>query len=305
MTIVAQERFPAMGNTADVTVVGDAHLIETAKSLLQQLEQLWSRFISTSEISQLNNAAGGVLRVSHHTITLIKYLVGAHNSTGGAFDPTLLPVLIDIGYGTSLSNHQHQSKIHNEINWNVPLSDIQINESTQQVQLPVGLTLDPGGLGKGLAADIVATELISRGAQGACVSVGGDIRCIGTSPQGDHWTIPITTPTANTFENAASFKQGGIATSWVKAKTWQSPTGVQHHILNPTTKLPLTSADSNLVQTTVIANETVWAEIYATALLVKGSQNMFPVIDSIGVAAQAIDQSGNVLESKHWKEFSQ
>jgi thiamine biosynthesis lipoprotein len=137
------------------------------------------------------------------------------------------------------------------------------------------------------------------------VSVGGDIRCIGTSPQGDHWTIPITTPSANTPANAASFKQGGIATSWVKAKTWQSPTGVQHHILNPFTKLPLSFSDSNLVQTTVIAHESVWAEIYATALLVKGSQNMFPVIDSIGVAAQAIDQSGKVLESKHWKEFSQ
>ena len=78
MTTVAQERFPVMGNTADVTVVGDARLLEVAKSQLQKLEQLWSRFISTSEISQLNNADGNVTTVSPHTITLINYLVGAH-----------------------------------------------------------------------------------------------------------------------------------------------------------------------------------------------------------------------------------
>jgi thiamine biosynthesis lipoprotein ApbE len=58
------------------------------------------------------------------------------------------------------------------------------------------------------------------------------------------------------------------------------------------------------VQTTVIANEAVWAEIYATALLVSGSETMFPIIDSLGVAAQVIEHSGKVLVSKHWKEFS-
>ena len=305
MTTVAQERFPVMGNTADVTVVGDVRLIDTAKAQLQKLEQLWSRFISTSEISQLNNADGSVITVSPHTITLINYLVGAHTSTRGAFDPTLMPMLIDLGYGTSLTNHQHRSTLTTEMKWNIPLSDIRVNESTRQVQLPKGLTLDPGGLGKGLAADIVATDLIARGAEGVCISIGGDMRCIGTSPQGEFWAIPISAPDANTSIKPASFRQGGIATSWVKAKTWLSPDGAQHHVLHPTTKLPLTSNDSNLVQATVLASEAVWAEIYATALLVNGSQHMFPVIDSLGIAALAIDHHGNVLESKHWKEFSQ
>ena len=179
MPTVTQSVFPAMGNTADVTVIGSDHLNEFARSLLQQLEQLWSRFIPTSEISQLNNAAGKATRVSPHTIQLIKYLIGAYESTHGAFDPTLLPVLINIGYGTSLSHPERQSILHNVSSWNIPLSEIRIDEEMQQVQLPAGLTLDPGALGKGLAADILATELMGRGATGACVSIGGDIRCIG------------------------------------------------------------------------------------------------------------------------------
>lgn len=304
MPTVTQSVFPVMGNTADVTVVGGDHLIEFAHALLNQLEQLWSRFISTSEISQLNNAAGKAATVSPHTIQLVKYLVGAYESTNGAFDPTMLPVLINIGYGSSLSHPERQSILHNESSWTIPLSEIRIDEERQQVQLPAGLTLDPGGLGKGLAADIVAAELMDRGAAGACVSIGGDIRCVGKSPHGDFWTIPIETPFATSETETISFTQGGIATSWLHAKTWATPAGVQHHILNPKTRLPLANADSNLVQTTVIANEAVWAEIYATALLVSGSEIMFPVIDSFGVAAQAIERSGKVLVSKHWKEFS-
>jgi len=304
MPTVTQSIFPVMGNTADLTVVGSDHLIEYAHSYLQQLEQLWSRFIPTSEISQLNNAAGKATKVSPHTIQLIRYLIGAYESTNGAFDPTLLPVLINIGYGSSLSHPERQSLLHNESNWGIPLSEIRIDEEKQQVQLPAGLTLDPGGLGKGLAADILATELIDRGAAGACVSIGGDIRCIGQSPHGEFWSIPIETPFATSETETVSFAQGGIATSWLHAKTWATPAGVQHHILNPKTRLPLTSADSSLVQTTVIANEAVWAEIYATALLVSGSEIIFPIIDRLGVAAQVIDHSGRVLVSKHWKEFS-
>jgi len=304
MLPVTQSVFPVMGNTADVTVIGCDHLIEFASSRLHQLERLWSRFISTSEISLLNNAAGSATTVSDDTVKLVKYLVSAYETTNGAFDPTLLPVLINIGYGSSLSHPERQSLLHNESNWGIPLSEIRIDEEMQQVQLPAGLTLDPGGLGKGLAADILATELIDRGAAGACVSIGGDIRCIGQSPHGEFWTIPIETPFATSETETVSFAQGGIATSWLHAKTWETPAGVQHHILNPKTRLPLTRADSNLVQTTVITNEAVWAEIYATALLVSGSEIIFPIIDSFGVAAQVIEHSGQVLVSKHWKEFS-
>ena len=50
-----------MGNTARVIVVADSeneliHLIGVAQARLTQLETRWSRFISTSEVSQLNTA---------------------------------------------------------------------------------------------------------------------------------------------------------------------------------------------------------------------------------------------------------
>ena len=57
--------------------------------------------------------------------------------------------------------------------------------------LPAGIRFDPGGIGKGLAADIVTEELIAAGAAGALVSVGGDVRVRGESPGGTAWDLAI------------------------------------------------------------------------------------------------------------------
>jgi thiamine biosynthesis lipoprotein len=48
--------------------------------------------------------------------------------------------------------------------------------------VPVGVTLDPGGIGKGLAADLTACLLTDSGACGALVNLGGDLRAVGRPP---------------------------------------------------------------------------------------------------------------------------
>ena len=46
------------------------------------------------------------------------------------------------------------------------------------------VTLDSGGIGKGLAADLVAESIVAAGAKGALVDLGGDIRAIGVDQHG-------------------------------------------------------------------------------------------------------------------------
>src|SRR4029078_51858 len=52
----------------------------------------------------------------------------------------------------------------------------------EAVRLPAGTGFDPGGIGKGLAADIVVDEIRADGADGVCVNPGGDVRVDGPSP---------------------------------------------------------------------------------------------------------------------------
>ena len=68
---VLTERFAVMGTTAEVTTVGGApSLLTVARTRLQGLELRWSRFLPTSEVSELNRAHGEACRVSGETFTL-------------------------------------------------------------------------------------------------------------------------------------------------------------------------------------------------------------------------------------------
>jgi thiamine biosynthesis lipoprotein len=298
------DSFPCMGNTANIVVIGEQHLLHTARSRLADLENKWSRFIDTSEISLINNADGKEMYVSADTVALVRYLVDAQSRTHGLFDPSLLPALIGLGYGVSRTDSSMKSEIAPNAQWAIPLGETRIDQASGAVRLPSGATLDPGGLGKGLAADIVAGELISFGAAGVCVSIGGDMRIAGESELNGGWSVAVESP----FDESADLatlvlNSGGIATSSTRGKRWVGPLGEMHHVLNPITATPLTEFVGQLVQSTVLASEAVWAEVFATALLVGGLEQGMPLIDQLGMAAMAVTVDGDIIESSTWKEF--
>jgi thiamine biosynthesis lipoprotein len=293
-----------MGNTANIVVIGDQQLLHQARVRLVDLENKWSRFIDTSEISLINNSDGKEMYVSADTVTLVRYLVDAQSRTHGLFDPSLLPALIGLGYGASRLDNSMKSDIAPNAQWAIPLSETRIDSASGAVRLPSGATLDPGGLGKGLAADIVATELISLGASGVCVSIGGDMRIAGESEGNGGWSVAVESPFDESNDlTTLVLKSGGIATSSTRGKRWVGPLGEMHHVLNPSTSTPLSESPGQLVQSTVLASEAVWAEVFATALLVGGLEQGMPLIDQLGMAAMAVTVDGDIIESSTWKEY--
>jgi thiamine biosynthesis lipoprotein len=197
-----------------------------------------------------------------------------------------------------------KSDIAPNAQWAIPLDETRVDAASGAVRLPSGATLDPGGLGKGLAADMVATELITLGATGACVSVGGDMRIDGDSELNGGWSVAVESPfDGSTDLTTLVLNSGGIATSSTRGKRWVGPLGEMHHVLNPATSTPLAESAGQLVQSTVLASEAVWAEVFATALLVGGLEHGMPLIDQLGMAAMAVTVDGDIIESSTWKEF--
>lgn len=294
-----------MGNTAEVTVVGDPRdFHEIAKQRLQILERQWSRFIPTSDISLLNTSHGGPTQVHRDTVKLVQYLVAARSQTNELFDPTLLPALIDLGYGTSMSDPSMTTTLSVRPPFSTPLSSTRIDEAACIIQLPTGITLDPGGLGKGLAADLVATELIEAGAHGVCVNIGGDLRCLGNGPNNGSWNIDIESP----FDSAVTIVElavhnGGVATSSTRAKRWHTQRGEFHHLLSPRTRTPLPETADAPVQVTVIGADAVWAEILSTAILVAGTADGLVLVQKLNLAAMIVLNNGDIVTNAQWKEF--
>jgi hypothetical protein len=165
-----------MGCDVHVLVVGGRpSLLQVARERIEELEQRWSRFLATSEISRLNALAGLPVRLSPITVGLVERALEGARVTGGRYDPTVLGDVLRAGYDRSFERLTGEAPRGTS-----PLGQgydrIVVDLARSTVTLPLGVGLDPGGIGKGYAADLLVEELLPRGAAGACVNVGGDLR---------------------------------------------------------------------------------------------------------------------------------
>jgi thiamine biosynthesis lipoprotein len=295
-----------MGSRAEVVVVGgDERLARFAIERIDELERRWSRFRADSEVSRLNQAGGQPLVVSSDTVALVVHLVQAARATGGAFDPTLLPALVDLGDAVSRVDPSSVTRLPADVARRGDLDGILVDVEAGVVQLRAGTTLDPGGLGKGLAADLVAAALVERGAIGALVSLGGDVSVRGEAPQGAGWAVAVEDPLHPDRSVAlVRLAVGGVATSGTTWRTWWHGGEHRHHLLDPATLRPLPSTGRHLVAATVIAGTTALAEGWATALVVSGPDALLEPLDRHGLGGLVVWSDGTVAHNATWEVYA-
>lgn len=292
-------RFPVMGGTAVVTVVGGhrGHL-HAAEARLRDLDALWSRFRPSSDVSRLNAAGGATVAVASETLVLIDALVDGWRATGGAFDPTLLPALVSAGDDASRRGPAGRSHIPAGARCPGDPAGIVVDRARATARLPRGTTIDAGGLGKGLAADLVAAELITAGAEGALVSVGGDLRVTGRAPGGG-WAVEAEHPHADHRPLAVvDLADGGVATSTPTARHWRGPDGRRrHHLLDPATASPSTAP---IASVTVVAGSAAWAEAFTKVPYALGADEGLAALRAAGLAAVVVTDDGTTGATDVW-----
>jgi thiamine biosynthesis lipoprotein len=292
---VAGLRFRAMGTDCHVIAVGGPpHLEQEAVARVEDLEDRWSRFRPDSEVSRLNRAAGEPLAVSPETRLLVGRAREGWRLTGGGFDPLVLRAVIGAGYREDLDVLlAREDPVGADLARGLDLlacTDIRVEGDT--VQLPAGSGFDPGGIGKGLAADLVAEGLVQRGAASALVSVGGDIRTAGAPPE-DGWRIPVEDPFLDGvtwFEHVV--RGGALVTSTRLIRRWRRAGVEQHHIIDPVTGAP---ADSGVAAVVAAGDEAWWAEGVAKAALVRGASGGAELLRRCGLTGWLFHAGGEVV----------
>jgi thiamine biosynthesis lipoprotein len=295
--------FAAMGNTVHVVAVGgtDDHLT-FAQQRIAELESMWSRFIPTSDVSRLNCADGKPTEVEPETITLLQFMADAYRITSGLFDPTQLPHLIETGYGRSLTS-ERLTILPTGVTWSHGLNDMVIDVGNRCVTLPPGVTIDAGGIGKGLTADIVATGLMDIGVNGARVNVGGDLRCAGAGDRDGSWEIGIAGTDGTGEIGRVKLRDGAVATSSVLAKTFTHDGEHRSHLIDPRSHRALAPRTSRVTQATVIAAECVWAEVLTKTLILEEPAQGFALFDSLDLAAMIVTDDSQTHRSSTWAEY--
>ncbi|HXW81971.1 MAG TPA: FAD:protein FMN transferase [Acidimicrobiales bacterium] len=296
----ADLRFRCMGTWAHVIVSGGPRgLGDVVRARLSELEKRWSRFIPSSELMQLNAAAGRFFPVSPETLLLIRRGVQGWHQTRGLFDPTMLGALIRAGYDRDFDLISRPGAAQDgatEIGGGC--QDILVFGNF--VWLPAATGFDSGGIGKGLAADIAAREAMEAGADGVLVNLGGDLCARGSSPEGSGWTVSVEHPQLDGPLVLVGLMEGAIATSTTLLRRWSVADEVRHHLIDPGTGLP---AVTDVGLATVVARDAWHAEVLAKALVLSRSQD--PLAELVGTGAEGlvVRQGGEVIYSEGFADF--
>lgn len=304
--------FRAMGSRCRLLVRGGPRgLTATLIGRIGALEAAWSRFRPDSEVSRVNSLAGYHVIVGTDTLRLFLAAQAGWYTSEGWFDPLMLSELEAAGYDRS---HEELEKIpmadpsvgiHPEAaetdseggpsgRWHrSPMEHLEIDEAVSAVTLPVGSRFDPGGIGKGLAADMVIEDAIHHGVESVLVDLGGDLRVHGSWSDDETWPVLVGHPADPDRDLAELAIPGGaVATSGRRRRRWRSPDGrVAHHLLDPHTAVP---SLTELEAVTVHAGTAWYAEVLAKAALLAGPSRGRELIERTQTSALLVAGDGSV-----------
>jgi thiamine biosynthesis lipoprotein len=289
-----------MGSDVHVIVVGGSlALLDVARRYVEELERRWSRFLPDSEVTRINERAGRAVRVSADTVELVRTAIEGARRTAGRFDPTVLGSMLRAGYDRSFERLDRgspagRSPLRNGV------EGIDVDPGASTVALPRGVGFDPGGIGKGLAADKLVAVLLAGGARGASANIGGDLRVRGDSPGGEAWVVAIEHPTRSGPAVVVALRDGAVATTTRARRTWGPPREGRHHLIDPATGRP---AWTGLLSATAIAAEGWQAEVAAKAAFVGGAADGLSALEGLGAEGLLIDDRGRVLRTTGLEAF--
>jgi thiamine biosynthesis lipoprotein ApbE len=273
-----------------------------ADRIISAIDEAASRFRDDSELSRVNREAGREVRVSPLLAQAIAAGLRGARLSDGAVDPTVGTAVRLAGYDRDFASIPPDGSPINLSVSRVPgWQAIQFDEGARVVFVPAGVEIDLGATAKALAADLAASAAhLAVGAGGVLVSLGGDIAVAGDPPiQG--WAVQASEDSnapIDDDEETITIESGGIATSSTTVRRWMRGGVVLHHIIDPSTGLPVTGRWRTA---TVVAASCVDANIASTAAIVMGDAAI-PWLAANDLPARLVDRYGSVHRVSGWPE---
>ena len=293
-------RMPIMGTQAHlITVHGDPDLLDEARNRLIDLHRRWTRFEPDSEVSRINAGAGTSVQVSPETVLLVGLAVTAWAWTDGRFDPTVLPALIAAGYDRDFAAID-PAAINDTALPAHGCAGVTVDAERSTVTIPAGTALDFGGIAKGLAADLIVTDLLDGGAIGACVNIGGDRRAAGVSPKRGGWLVGVDHPHGHVLAGCIRVRDAAVATTSRMKRTWGPASSRLHHVIDPTSGRP---AQTGVQAVTVVTDEGWHAEALAKAAFLAGADRGAQLLVDAGASGYLFCDGDETVAVGRWTEL--
>lgn len=264
-----QYSFRAMGSPCDIRIDCDDGELATRVGEIAELEAFrieykYSRYRQDSYLSKLNATAGDAIMVDEETAALLEYAAHCYEISDGMFDITsgVLRQLWQFDRTDRIPEMASIRKLLPFIGWH----KVAWNDSV--LNLPKGMEIDLGGLGKEYAVDSAILKVKALTSAPVLINFGGDLRVTGPRANGKRWRIALDCVDANGgTEGMLELASGALTTSG-DAERFLEKDGVRYsHILNARTGWPVKNPPRSV---TVAARTCMEAGVLSTLAMLKG-----------------------------------
>lgn len=262
-----------MGTTYSIRYYSDSEesIKPSIDSLLRVVNQSLSTYIPNSTISLFNRADSVSVIDSYFKINFEK-AQEVYEKSDGSFDATVMPLVNTWGFGFEKINSEIDSSLIDSLLNFVGFDKVFV-QNNEVYKKRKGVMLDFSALAKGFGVDEVARFLERNGIRNFTVEIGGEIVCKGKKHDGSNWAIGVEKPiddvsgTHREIEIIIPLENSAMATSGNYRNFYVRNGKKYAHEINPKTGYPV---DHNLLSATVVANDCMTADAWATAFMVMG-----------------------------------
>jgi thiamine biosynthesis lipoprotein len=277
-------------------------LADAIASRLAQLDRgIFSTYVPDSALMRFNAAEPGrQIAIPDEMARVLALARVIHDQTGGAFDPTVGPLVRLWGFGVdgTAADVPADADIAEALG-QVGMEALQLDTGKGLLLKSREVELDLSAIAKGFAVDAIANMLDEAGLDNYLVEIGGELLARGPGHDGEGWQLAIEIPDPSRRSPLAIISSLGQTLALAGSGDYRNYRVVdgQHysHEIDPGTGRPVTH---NLAATTVLADDAATADAWATALMVLGAEQGILLAEQNGIAAYFIMHEGDGFRTR-------
>ena len=269
-----ERNFPVMGTFAQTIIYGEPELTEKASATVREVftlvEKKCNIFDPKSEIYRLNKTAyKKAFKCSPLLWNMFNSSRRAYDLSGGAFDVSARPLMQLWGFyrkrGDTLPTVEEVKKAQSIIG----LDKVIFDNKNHTVKFTVpGMSIDFGGIAKGVAVQIAVQKIKAMGIKHGVIDLGGNMYCLGRPPAPkEFYIIGIRDPLAkNKICAKLSLRNQAVATSGSYERYVTIKGRHYTHIMNPKTGKPV----EDMLSVSILTSNAGDADFLSTAIFIRG-----------------------------------
>lgn len=250
---------------------------EDIEALLAAFDQTASMWIDSSMISRINRVDGDI-PVNEEFREIFERSKEVYERSGGAFDPTVGPLVNAWGFGFTdrmkVDQHVVDSLLPLVGFDKVSLEGDRVSKTDPRIQF------DFNAIAQGYSVDLIGKFLADQGIDNFLVDIGGEVLGKGKKPDGSPWKVGIEKPKDNAaygegLKAIVALRDKAMATSGNYRKFYEED-GIRYsHTIDPKTGYPV---QHSILSVSVIADDCASADAWATAFLVLGLDRSIEIL---------------------------